>query len=222
MAKHSIPRSHAEHRCQRRSTADRRSASRRAWRATVFWLGAGLVFIAVAAFLILLARSGSSDAGGEGAMSGQAPSFTLPRLNGDPVTLSAYRGERNVLLFFNEGYGCPPCWQQARELQEAQAALDATETELLVVIVDPPDLARQEVQRWGLTVPVLLDEDGEVSRAYKALGFGMHANKPNHTFVFVDVAGEVRWWKDYASMYAPTDQILSRLEALSGQPGSAQ
>lgn len=211
MARHPVRETRAPRQRRRGSTG------RPSWRASLLWLGAGLAFIAVAAVLILLARSGSSNVGEEGAMSGQAPEFVLPRLDGEPVALSAYRGERNVLLFFNEGYGCPPCWQQARELQEAQAAFDAADTELLVVIVDPPDRARQEVQRWGLTVPVLLDESREVSRAYRALGFGMHADKPNHTFVFVDAAGEIRWWKDYASMYAPTEEVIDRVEALSRQ-----
>lgn len=193
-------------------------ANRRRLRAAL-WLLGGLVFVGVAALLILLARAGSPRAGGEGALTGSAPDFTLPRLDGEPVSLSSYRGQRNVLLFFNEGYGCPPCWQQARELQDARSALEAAGTELLVVVVDPPDLARQEAQRWGLSVPILLDQGGQVSRAYKTLGFGMHANKPNHTFVFVDIEGQVRWWKDYASMYAPTDQVVQRVQSL-GQAGS--
>ena len=33
-----------------------------------------------------------------------APDFTLPDLNGNPVTLSAFRGRKNVLLVFNRGF----------------------------------------------------------------------------------------------------------------------
>lgn len=217
MAKRSRPASRSPGR--RGSVAGSRGRRRR-WLGPALWVVGGLAFVGVAALLILLARAGSPSAGGEGALTGAAPDFTLPRLDGEPVSLSSYRGERNVLLFFNEGYGCPPCWQQARELQDARAGLDAADTELLVVVVDPPDLARQEAQRWGLSVPILLDQGGKVSRAYKALGFGMHANKPNHTFVFIDTEGQVRWWKDYASMYAPTEQVVERVQSLSqgGRP----
>ena len=31
----------------------------------------------------------------------QAPDFTLPAHDGDPITLSGYRGEKNVILSFH-------------------------------------------------------------------------------------------------------------------------
>ena len=33
-----------------------------------------------------------------------APDFTLPDLNGDPVSLSDFRGRKNVLLVFNRTF----------------------------------------------------------------------------------------------------------------------
>jgi peroxiredoxin (alkyl hydroperoxide reductase subunit C) len=33
-----------------------------------------------------------------------APDFTLPDLNGNPVSLSDYRGKKNVLLVFNRTF----------------------------------------------------------------------------------------------------------------------
>ena len=33
-----------------------------------------------------------------------APDFTLPDFDGEPVSLSGFRGEKNVLLVFNRGF----------------------------------------------------------------------------------------------------------------------
>ncbi len=33
-----------------------------------------------------------------------APDFTLPDLNGTPITLSDYQGEKHVFLIFNRGF----------------------------------------------------------------------------------------------------------------------
>jgi peroxiredoxin len=82
-------------------------------------------------------------------------------------------------------------------------------------MVDSPSLLRSEVSRWGLTMPVLTDTDRAVSSKYNMLGFGMHSDKPNHTFVFVDKTGEIRWWEDYPSMRASTDGVIKKVQALS-------
>jgi len=34
-----------------------------------------------------------------------APEFSLPDFSGRPVSLSDYRGDKNVLLIFNRGFG---------------------------------------------------------------------------------------------------------------------
>jgi peroxiredoxin len=38
------------------------------------------------------------------ALNVSAPDFTLPDLNGNPVSLSDYRGRKNVLLVFNRTF----------------------------------------------------------------------------------------------------------------------
>ena len=136
-------------------------------------------------------------------------------MGGKEISLASYRGEKNVLLFFNEGYGCGPCWQQSQEIQKRMSELSAADTEFPVVMVDPPGLLRSEIKRWGLTMPVLTDTDPWCQTATGRSGFGMHAEKPNHTFVFIDKAGEIRWWEDYASMRAPTDDVIKKVQALS-------
>lgn len=185
--------------------------------ALVTYAGITIVFVAVAALLVALSRGNANgnDHGGAQAMSGAAPDFTLKAVGGKDIGLASYRGEKNVLLFFNEGYGCGPCWQQSQEIQKRMSDLSAADTEYLVIMVDPPSLLGSEIKRWGLTVPILTDVDRTVSSEYNTLGFGMHADKPNHTFVFIDKGGEIRWWEDYPSMRAPTDEVIKKVQALS-------
>lgn len=33
-----------------------------------------------------------------------APDFTLPNFEGNPITLSAFRGKKHVILVFNRGF----------------------------------------------------------------------------------------------------------------------
>jgi peroxiredoxin len=182
---------------------------------SITYVAIGASFVVVAAFLVLLSRGMAHEAGAGTPLTGAAPDFTLASVNGEPVTLSSYKGQRNVLLYFNEGYGCAPCWQQAQDLQKRSADLEAANTAFVDIMVDPPGLIKSEVTRWGLKIPVLSDTDRAVSQQYNMLGFGMHADKPNHTFVFVDKDGQIRWWQDYASMRAPTDEVVQKVQALS-------
>ncbi len=198
------------HGASRQKRKEKNSLSRFAIYAIV-----GVAFVAFAGLLVLLSRGSTHEASDASPMTGAAPDFTLPSLSGDKVTLSSFKGQRNVLLYFNEGYGCAPCWQQAQELQKRGDELDAANTELIDIMVDSPSLLRGEVSRWGLTMPVLTDTDRSVSSKYNMLGFGMHSDKPNHTFVFVDKSGEIRWWEDYPSMRAPTDSVIKKVQALS-------
>ena len=188
----------------------------RAWRRLAGRAGIAAGVVAVAAVIILAFRAVGGREGGpspENLMSREAPGFSLSTLDGRQVSLSDFRGEKNVLLFFNEGYGCAPCWQQAEALEGDLDAFSALDTEVFAIMVDAPDLLEQEASRWGITLPILVDSDTSVSQDYDALG-GMHANKPNHTFVLVDKTGVVRWSEDYPSMQADNESVLQQIQAL--------
>ena len=51
-----------------------------------------------------------------------APAFTLASSQGRQVSLADYRG-RSVLLYFQEGLSCQPCWDQIGDLEHHQSAL---------------------------------------------------------------------------------------------------
>jgi peroxiredoxin Q/BCP len=177
-----------------------------------------LAVVGFAAILVLAYRGSMANSRPAADMSTRpAPDFTLPLLSGGEVSLADFKGTKSVLLFFNEGYGCAPCWQQAVELQDDMDALLAMGTEVFAVMVDPPNLLKSEASRWGLRkLPILVDENRKVSKSFDALG-GMHADKPNHTFVLISSDGRIVWDADYPSMRADSEAVVQQVRALVGQ-----
>src|SRR3990167_6990896 len=46
-----------------------------------------------------------------------ALSFSLLASNGSEISLAQYQG-KPIILYFNEGVGCQPCWQQIINLEK--------------------------------------------------------------------------------------------------------
>jgi peroxiredoxin len=161
--------------------------------------------------------SGYPHAVGDPKAGTAAPPFTLTSGNGKPVSLADYRG-KTVLLYFQEGLSCQPCWDQIRDLETNQAALRAAGVDAVVSITtDRADLIGRKAADEKLTTPVLSDPDLAVSRAYDANQYGMMGDmRDGHSFVLVGPDGVIRWRADYGgapkyTMFLPTDKMLSDL-----------
>jgi peroxiredoxin len=142
---------------------------------------------------------------------GVAPAFALPSTDGEQVSLADYRG-RDVLLFFNEGVGCDACFYQMLDLQKNAGAFENAGVSVVPIVANPANQVRQEMARFGISTPYLIDADTSVSQAYGMLGNGMHANLPGHGFVLVDGSGRIRWMKEFPSMYAASSDLLAQLK----------
>ena len=213
------------------------------WRPRV--LTGGLALLAVGG-LFLAFRSGQPDTAGPGhrtayqvgqpAAGQAAPAFTLPASTGRTVSLSDYRG-KNVLLFFQEGIGCQPCWDQIRDLEKDTTKLHAAGIDNVVSITtSPADLVAQKVRDDRLTTPVLSDPDLKVSKSYSANSFGMMGDsRDGHSFMLIGPDGKLRWRADYGgapnyTMYLPVDRMLADMRQMmaggsmmgGGQPGARQ
>jgi mycoredoxin-dependent peroxiredoxin len=137
----------------------------------------------------------------------EAPDFTLRDQNGQPVTLSSFRGARNVLLVFFPLAFTGICQGELDEIRDHLPSYHNDDTATLAISVGPPPTHKVWAAQSGFTFPVLSDfwPHGGVAQSYgvfnDATGF---ANRG--TFV-VDRTGIIR----FAEMKQPgqaRDQVV--------------
>jgi peroxiredoxin Q/BCP len=153
----------------------------------------------------------------------QAPNVNLPASTGGSFDLASYRGQKPVLLYFQEGLTCQPCWDQISVIQKDEAKFRALGIGPIVSITtDPLGEITQKAHDQGLTIPVLSDEGGRVSDSYSARDFGMMGHdRDGHTFVLVGKDGKILWRADYGgapkyTMFVPVNVLLAQLKARTG------
>jgi thioredoxin-dependent peroxiredoxin len=98
-----------------------------------------------------------------------APDFTLPDADGQPVSLSSYRGQR-VIVYFYPAAMTPGCTTEACDFRDSLADLNHAGLAVLGVSPDPPAKLARFRDRDGLNFPLLSDPDHAVLEAYGAYG----------------------------------------------------
>ncbi|PZS26238.1 MAG: alkyl hydroperoxide reductase [Pseudonocardiales bacterium] len=161
--------------------------------------------------------SGYPHVAGQPSAGAMAPAFTLAASSGTPISLGDFRG-KTVLLYFQEGLSCQPCWDQIRDLEHNQAQVKGAGVDAVVSITtEPANLIAQKVTDEKLSTPVLSDPTLQVSRAYNANQFGMMGDmRDGHSFVLIGPDGVIRWRADYGgapdyTMFLPTSKMLTDL-----------
>src|SRR5438270_8594662 len=95
----------------------------------------------------------------------QARDFTLPDQDGNPTTLTAYRGEPVVLYFYPKA-DTSGCTTQACGVRDHRADYERAGAVVLGVSPDPVKRIAAFDQKYGLAFPLLADEDHSVAEAY--------------------------------------------------------
>ncbi|NML65945.1 AhpC/TSA family protein [Hymenobacter sp. RP-2-7] len=102
----------------------------------------------------------------------QAPDFTLPGADGQPVQLSQLLAQGPVVLTFYRGNWCPYCNVQLRAYQLLLPELARLGATLVAVSPQTPDYTSLTASEKALTFPVLSDVGNHVARQY-GLAFGV-------------------------------------------------
>lgn len=196
----------------------------------------GLAVLGLGAIFVL--NSGGSSASGSGLAGkypfqvgnpgpGQpAPPIRLPSTSGGMFDLGALRGQ-SVLLYFQEGVMCQPCWDQLNDIEARWPELQALGVDRIVSITtDPLDVLKRKVADEGLTTPLLSDPGVGVSKTYEANRYGMMGMAMNgHSLILVNGEGVITWRRDYGgppkyTMYVPVPNLLADLQV--GRAGAAR
>lgn len=178
-------------------------------------IGMMAVIIIIVGLIIVFDKSSSAQSS-EGLKIGkEAPDFKVQDYSGKMIAKSDYQG-KNILLYFNEGVGCPPCWQQSASLQADKDKFSALNTEILNVVVDPAESIKSSLETYKITLPVLIDSSKKMSTEYKILDMksSMHiGQKPGHTFVLIGADNKIKWVGDYPEMNVSDEQILDKVKS---------
>lgn len=147
-----------------------------------------------------------------------APTFSLASTAGGNLDLSSLRG-KTVLLYFQEGVDCQPCWDQLRDMEKDWSAFQGLGIDQMVSITgDPLSALKQKVTDEGLSTPVLSDPNLSASKGYHANSYGMMgAGADGHSFLVVGPDGLIRFRADYGgapnyTMYVQVPALLAQLQ----------
>lgn len=133
-----------------------------------------------------------------------APDFTLKNMVGDNVRLEEHRGD--VLLVNFWASWCGPCRQEMPILERIHNRYENAGFKVLGVNVDKKeDKARKIAERSGVTFPLLLDTQQQVSEQYGLEGMPYT--------VLIDRDGNIRY---IHTGYKPGDeqQYINKLKTL--------
>lgn len=116
-----------------------------------------------------------------------APDFTLQSIHQDMITLSSFKNEQSVLLFFWATW-CPYCQKELNVLNSNYSQLQKDGVELLAI--DSGELmttVQAFVDSLLLAYPVIVDSDQSVTNSYRIIGVPMYVlvNK-NGEIIFQD------------------------------------
>ncbi|BBX08611.1 peroxiredoxin [Mycolicibacterium aichiense] len=122
-----------------------------------------------------------------------APDFTLKDQNGQPVTLSGFRGAKNVLLVFFPLAFTGICQGELDYVRDHLDEFDNDDTATLTISVGPPPTHKVWATQSTFSFPVLSDfwPHGAVAQAYGV--FNENAGFANRGTFMIDRDGLIRF-----------------------------
>ena len=96
-----------------------------------------------------------------------APLFSLPNADMERVSLADLIGRRHAVIYFYPKDDTPGCTLEALEFTDLQGEFDAAETEVIGISRDTCISHGAFRDKYGLTMHLLADIDGEACDAYR-------------------------------------------------------
>jgi peroxiredoxin len=137
----------------------------------------------------------------------QAPDFTLKDQHGRPVSLSSFRGTRNVLVVFFPLAFTGICQGELDEIKANLADYQNDDAQTVAISVGPPPTHKVWANTSGFTFPVLSDfwPHGAVAQAYGV--FNDDTGFANRGTFVIDRQGVIRF-AECKQPGEPRDQTL--------------
>ena len=145
----------------------------------------------------------------------QAPTFTLPDQDGNPVSLDDFKGGK-VLVYFYPADDTPGCTKEACQFNDNLAAFREAGVPVIGISPDNADSHQRFRNRYGLRFPLLTDADHSVMDAWGAWGektsYGRTSVGVLRSTFLVDEQGRIEraWHNVKADGHAAT--VLAHLQ----------
>jgi thioredoxin-dependent peroxiredoxin len=147
-----------------------------------------------------------------------APDFELPDQNGQPVRLSALRGQTTVLYFYPRA-DTPGCTTQACGVRDHAGDYDGIDARVIGVSPDPVAAVRKFADKFDLGFTLLADEDHAVADAYGTWGeksmYGKTYMGVQRATFIIDAEGRIAKVFPKVSPKTHDDVVLEALAALT-------
>jgi thioredoxin-dependent peroxiredoxin len=147
-----------------------------------------------------------------------APDFSLPSNAGGDVSLSRFRGNKSVVLYFYPKDGTMGCTKEACAFRDSYESFVEHGAEVLGVSSDSVESHKKFAEHHNLSFPLLSDADGSVRRAYgvpSTLGL-----LPGRVTYVIDTQGIVRMV--FNSQARPEKHIPEALKALQNRVATSE
>lgn len=140
-----------------------------------------------------------------------APEFTLPGTGGQTYSLSDYKGQPVVIVFY-PGDDSPVCTKQLNSYNNELSAFENVGAQVLAISAQ--DMASHDsfAEKYGFKFPLLADTSKEVASAYGTVG---PLGFPRRSVFVVDSGGVIRYaHRAIAGLtFRPVDELIAAVEA---------
>ncbi len=139
-----------------------------------------------------------------------APDFTLPGTGGRTYSLSSYRGQPVVIVFY-PGDDSPVCTKQLNSYNNELSAFEGVGAQVLAISAQDMDSHDSFSQKHGFKFPLLADTDKAVATAYGTVG---PLGFPRRSVFVVDASGVVRYaHRAIAGLtFRPVEELVKAVE----------
>lgn len=99
-----------------------------------------------------------------------APVFSLLNQDDKKVSLSEFKGKKQVVVYFYPKANTPGCTTQACGIKDTRAEFDELDTVVLAISPDSPAKLKKFEDKYELNFTLLSDEDHQVAELYGVWG----------------------------------------------------
>jgi thioredoxin-dependent peroxiredoxin len=140
-----------------------------------------------------------------------APDFTLQGTGGNTYSLSQFRGQPVVIVFY-PGDDTPVCTKQLNSYNNELSSFTGVGAQVLAISAQDIDSHEQFSGKHGFGFPLLADTDKAVAGLYGTVG---PLGYPRRSVFVVDAAGVIRYaHRAIAGLtFRPVEELVAAIEA---------